>query len=249
MFFSKPGEFEPCGINSIGHYIYIVLTTIAVIIGLKCTINKSKNEIKLIIQRCTIFLIITEIIKIAFKMYLGYAKYLNEYVPLYYCSLLIYAGILSSFARGKLERVGNVFIATGGVVGGIVFIMMPTTSLPTYPFFHYISIHSFIYHGIMAYLGFLINITKYITLEFKDITYYASFIGISCLIALVLNSVFDSNLMFISKDFPGTPIEIIYKHTGKFFTLVAFIIQMTLPYIVAYELISLSGKKSLKENS
>lgn len=247
MFFSKPDEFEPCGINSIGHYVYIVLTIVSIIIALKCTINKSKNEIKKIIQICTVFLIITEIIKIMFKMYLGYGKYLNEYIPLYYCSLIIYAGILSSFTKGKLERVGNVFIATGGIVGGIVFIIMPTTSLPTYHFFHYISIHSFVYHGIMVYLGLLINMTKYITLEFKDIIYYASFIGISCLIALILNSIYDSNLMFISKDFPGTPIEIICKHTGKFFTVVATIIQISLPYIVVYEIILLNNKLKLKK--
>ena len=36
--------------------------------------------------------------------------------------------------------------------------------------------------------------------------------------------------MFISKDFPGTPIGLIYKITGKYFTIVAILIQTTLPF-------------------
>ena len=35
MFFSKPGEYEPCGILTTGHLVLMITTIIAVLIALK----------------------------------------------------------------------------------------------------------------------------------------------------------------------------------------------------------------------
>ena len=230
MLFAYPGKYKPCGLFTIDHFKLIVITIIGIIIALKKTAKKTKQEVKVIIKKCTIVMWIFEIIKISFKIRTGSIRDVNNYVPLYYCSLLLYAGVLASFAKGKLQRIGEVFLAVGGIAGGLIFIIMPTTSLPTYPMFHFVSLHSFLFHGIMLYLGILVNVTNYITLHITDIKYYASLLGIVCVLAYIINNIFDSNLMFISKNFPGTPIELIYMATGPFFTIVTSIAQMTLPF-------------------
>ena len=234
MLFAYPGEYEPCGLFTIDHLKLIIVTIIGIIIALKKTANKTKEEVKEIIKGCTVLIWILEVIIIAFKLKTGDIKDVNNYVPLYYCSLLLYAGAFASFAKGKLQRMGEVFLAVGGIAGGLIFIIMPTTSLLTYPMFHFVSLHSFLFHGIMLYLGILLNITNYITLQITDIKYYASLVGIVCVLAYIINSIFDSNLMFISKNFPGTPIEVIYNATGLFFTIVTSIAQMTLPFYTMY---------------
>ncbi len=249
MFFSKPGEYEPCGIFTFDHLKLIILTIICVIIALKNTVKYSKEEIKKIIKNSTITMWILEIIIITFKLCTGDIRNVNNYVPLYYCSLLLYAGLLSSFAKNKLERVGNVFLATGGIVGGIVFIILPTTSLPSYPMFHLVSVHSYIFHGMMLYLGLLVNFTHYIEIEKTDIIYYSGLVGCVCILAFIVNNIFDSNLMFISKNFPGTPIEIVYKYTGKLFTLVMSVGQMTVPFYCVYEIIKIRREAKRKELS
>lgn len=99
----------------------------------------------------------------------------------------------------------------------LFLLFFQTTSLLIYPIFHYISMQSFVYHGAMVYLGIIINKYKYIEIEKKDILYYAGLILIICIIAYILNCIFDSNLMFISKDFPASPITILYRITGKAF--------------------------------
>ena len=138
---------------------------------------------------------------------------------------------------------GDVFLATGGIIGGLVFIILPTTSLPAYPMLHMVSLHSFLFHGTMIYLGLLIDITKYIELQASDIKYFATLVGIVCVLASFINKKFGSNLMFISQNFPGMPIEIIYNATGKFYTLVMSLAQMTLPFYVVYGIIELVNKK------
>ena len=245
MFLAKPGEYEACGIFTFQHFILIAITLLGVIIALKYTLNK--KEVKKVIRNCTIFVWICEIIIIAFKIYATGTEDLNQYVPLYYCSLLLYSGLLSSFGEGKLKHVGDVFLATGLVVGGIIFILFPSTSLPTYPMLHLVSIHSFIYHGIMLYLGILVNLSGYIKLEKNDIKYYASLVGIICIIAYIVNKIFGSNLMFISENFPGTFIEIMYNLAGQFFTTIMILAQMFLPFYFMYGIIKLIKNKENKE--
>lgn len=240
MFLAKPGEFEACGMYTFQHFILIIITLLTIAIALKFTINK--KDVKKIIKKCTIFVWGAEVIIIIFKISINGTGNLNQYVPLYYCSLLLYSGGFSSFGKGKLKRAGDVFLATGGFIGGLVFIFFPTTSLPTYPMLHLVSIHSFIFHGIMLYVSLLINMTHYIELNKKDIIYYASMVGIICIIAYIVNKIFGSNLMFISENFPGTFIEIIYNCTGVMFTPFMILVQMFLPFYIIYAIIKLKEK-------
>ena len=234
MFLAKPGEYEPCGMYTIGHLILLTITVIGILIALKFRKNSNKEQILKEIRIITIFLWVLEIIKIIFNLMVGNASNPNTYIPLYFCSVILYAGILSGFCKSKLKHVGDVFLATGGMIAGIMFLLCPNTSLTTYPMFHYISIQSFILHGAMVYLGILVNVINYIDVKGKDIIYYASLMLIISIIAYVFNAIFDSNLMFISKDFPGTPITIAYNFFGKLFTPLMIILQATIPFYIVY---------------
>lgn len=241
MFFAKPGEYELCGIFTKEHIMLIVATIIGIIIALKYTVKK---DTKKIIRNCTLFIWILEIIIISFKIIVAGAKNVNNFLPLYYCSILLYAGPLSSFGKGWFERTGNVFIATGGIIGGIVFLIFPTTSLLTYPALHLVSIYSFIFHGTMIYLGILVNLTNYIKLKKSDIINYASIVGIVCIVALIVNKIFDSNLMFISKNFATVPvIDFLYKSTGNLFTEIMILAQCTLPFYVVYDISKIKSSR------
>ncbi len=134
------------------------------------------------------------------------------------------------FGKGFIKKTGDVFLATGGIVGGVLFLLLPTTSITMYPMFHYITIQSFLYHGAMIYLGIAINKSNYIELKAKDVVYYSGLLFVMCIIAYIVNIREESICMFISRDFPGTPIGLIYKLTGKYFTLVASLIQIVGPY-------------------
>ena len=253
--FSNIGEYEPCGIFTTDHFILIGITIISIIIALKFTSNKSKEKVHSIIKKITIIMCILEVVKISFSLQQNSFRDVNTYMPLYYCSILLYAGLLSSFGKGALKRAGDVCLATGSVIGGIVFIIYPSTSLPMYPAFHFLSIHSFLFHGTMIYLGILINKTQYIELEQNDIKYFASVIGIMSIVALIINKLFNGNLMFISNNFPGTPIEILYDITngGIMYTLIMVLAQMTLPFYITYVIIkkiqSVRNLSELKEQS
>ena len=234
MLFNNENNLKPCGIFSLGHFILLTITFILIFIFLKKNKNKTESEVKNIIKKTTIFLWILEIIKIIYSIKTFGIKAINKYVPLYFCSLILYTGILSGFFNGKIKRIGDVFISTGGIVAGLVFLIYPLTSLPSYPMLHYISIQSFILHGAMLYLGLLMHVTHYINLRQRDIVPYSILIITLGLIAYILNTFLDSNLMFVSKNYPGTFIELIYNTTGKIFPLFMISVQATIPFYFIY---------------
>lgn len=248
-FFSVKGSMTPCGLFSIGHFILLGITILCIAIAIKLTMHKNKEQIHKIIQIFTIIICALEIAKILFNLLVEKTTNVNEYVPLYYCSLLIYAGIFSSFGKGAIRKVGDVFLATGAIVGGIIFVLFPTTSLPAYPTLHFISIHSFFFHGTMIYLGLLVNFANYVELQITDIKYYAGLVTCVCILAYIMNQIHGSNLMFISQNFPGTILEIMYNALGPFFTIVMSLIQIIGPFYFMYGIISmLKGLKNKLKN-
>lgn len=234
MFFTKSEECIPCGMFNIKHLMLSFITLLGIILAVKHRRINKKEDIKKIIIRMTVIIWILEIAKIAFSIWSGSINNLNTYVPLYYCSILLYAGILSGFCKGKVKRIGDVFIATGGIIAGIIFLIFPTTSLQIYPIYHFVTMQSFFYHGVMIYLGIIVNKYNYIELELKDIIYYALLVGIIAIIALILNNLYGCNLMFLSQDYPGTPLTYLYKILGNFFTIFMILLHITIPFYIMY---------------
>ena len=173
MFLAKPGEYPPCGIFTLGHLVLFAVTMLIVFFSIIFTKNKEEKNVKKIIRISTIIIWILEILKIAFVFSVGNGGNLNKVVPLYYCSLLLYTGVLISLGKGAIKRIGDVFVSTGALVAGLVFLIFPTTSLPDYPILHFLSLHSFFYHGLMLYLGIIMHKSKYIEIKKTDIKYYA----------------------------------------------------------------------------
>jgi len=130
MFFSKPGEYEPCGMFSVGHFILLVLALSIVGIALSNTKNISKEKVKEIIKKSTIVLWILEIIKIIFNFAIGNWKNPNNYIPLYYCSIILYAGLLSGWGKGALKKVGDVFVTIAAIILKIFLVALVIICCP-----------------------------------------------------------------------------------------------------------------------
>lgn len=229
--FADPGVYAPAGLYSPGHFFLAGVTVFCIYEGLKHTVQKSYDEIRSLIRKMIVVLWCLEIIKIIFRIRTGNEADYDTWVPLYFCSITLYAGLASGFGSGWLQHIGDVFMASGGMIGGICFMLYPSSSLLIYPTFHFLSMHSFIYHGSMTFLGILMNRSGLVHLKMNELKYYAEYVGFFCMIALIMNLRFGCNLMFISKPF-GKLLEIIYKILGPLYTAVLIIVQMTVPYLV-----------------
>ncbi len=234
MFLAKLGEYAPCGIFTAGHLVLFFVTALIIFVALMLTYKKSAAEIRKIIRIIVCVMWVLEIFRIGYKLYCGDLLFLESYMPLFFCSIFLYSGMFSAFGKGKLQRTGDVVLATGSLLGGVVFLLYPATSLPDYPILHFVSIHSFSYHGCMVYVGILMLITRYIELKKSDIYGYFVSVLVLCFVALLVNVCFDSNLMFISKAFPGKLGQAVFNATGVFYTPIMVIVHAFLPFYFVY---------------
>ncbi|MBE7035733.1 MAG: hypothetical protein E7403_00375 [Ruminococcaceae bacterium] len=237
-FFSKAGAVEPYKAYSAEHFILICICGILIIFALWKYRKADRKTVLSITRWCAIALWILEIIKIVFNLLIGNANNPNTYIPLYFCSIPLYGLIMCGWGKGLLKRNGEVFMIVGGMVGGIGYILSPNTSAGLYQAFHFITVQSFILHGIMVFLSLLYIITGYYRLVKDDVKFYGATVLIMCIVAYIVNCFLGSNLMFVSRNFPGTPIEILYNVSPKAFPFLITFIQVLPPFVVVYGLIA-----------
>ena len=217
-------KYPPCGMFTLGHIISFVVCMILLILLLIYTNKKKDLNIKKITQITAVVLSIFEILKIIYHVYYSYLQ-LEQIVPMSYCSLFIYAMFMAGFGKGKIENIGKSFIVGGSIVAGFSFLIFPTTSLMLHPLFHFLSIHSMLYHTSMVFFGILYLLKKQQEISWKNYIYYLIFVGSFLLIAIILNISFDGNLMFISKPFnmPFEFIDKVYEKAPFIYNLVVFL--------------------------
>ena len=242
-FFSHSGEYVSYRMFSFEH-ILLLLFAVAVILFLLHRNRKcSKDGVTATIKRCTIFLWCMESVKIIFTLLQNGADNLNTYIPLYYCSLPLYCGFGSVYAKGRIKKLCDIFMMVGGITGGVGYLLFPCTTAGIYPAIHMITLQSFIHHSVMIYLSFLIIKTDYIEACLSDVKYYAFIVIGASVFALVVNAIFGSNLMFVSDYFEGTATEVLYTLCPPLYSILITLIQAFPPYYIIYGSVKLYKMK------
>ena len=241
-FFAKSGMVEPYKIFSSSHVILVCICMFFIVRALWRNRHADSKTVLRITRYCAVLLWVLEVMKIAFNLLIGNGENPNTYIPLYFCSIPLYCSLMSGWGRGTVKRTGDVFMTVGGLVGGVAYFLSPNTTAGQYQAFHFITIQSFILHGIMIFLSVLYIITGYHKLVMKDLKFYALTIVTMCVAAYTVNYFLDSNLMFVSKNFPGTPVEILYNLSPEYFPFWMTFIQAIPPFLVIYALVYMLKK-------
>lgn len=241
--FAPRGIGEPCGMFTLPHIVtlFIVLIVVGLLLY-KCN-GLKEQKIILIIKVMAIIITILEIIKIIYNLHFGYDT-LDNYMPLSFCSLFIYSLWLAGYGKGIIKKVGFSFIVGGATICGLSFLIFPTTSLTMHPIYHYLSMYSMFFHGVMLFMGLLIFINNLYKFNLNNYIIYILYCLFFMVIVLILNRIYQSNLMFLSRPF-NIPLKIfdnIYNITPILYQISIILVYLTIPYLLIY-LISKITKK------
>lgn len=233
---------------SFTHFFLLLLCGIAIGRFVNRADFPSKEAVRKRIKACTFLLWGLEIGKNIFYILVGDHKELLDSLPLYYCSLTLYCGLFSVYAKGHLKKTGDIFIEVGGLVGGIGYLLSPCSTAGSYPAFHFITINSFMYHTIMVYMSLIMIKMHYNRFGIKDVGYYAAIIVLMSILAYGVNQLLHTNFMFISENFPGTPMELLYKLSPFLFPIIITFFQAVPPFFVLYYFLKWWERKGVEQH-
>lgn len=197
-FFSEGGE--PCGVFSTTHLIVMTVCFLAVWTAVYLTRRMSERTLIRLTRYIAVLITVLEAGKILYCFLHGQYG-LNQWLPLWFCSLFLYCAWCAGFGKGAVRRAGRLFLVGGGIIAGATFLMMPSTSVANYPMWHYLSCYSMLFHSLMHYLGLAYLVTGVQTLTLRDFPLYALFVGIFCALGIVVNYFGDCNMMFMREPY------------------------------------------------
>ena len=273
-FFCKENEYEPVGMFSVGHIVtLIIFLLIVAFCAYKCR-KIGKDKAIFLTKIIAIVVTVLEIIKITIAFINGEGDKLDHWVPLYFCSMFIYAAWLAGYAKGKIADLGRAFVGTGGIIAGLSFLIFPTTSFTMYPLFHYFCMYSMVYHSLMVFLGITYLLNGVVKIDKKSFIDYVIFCSVLNILAIIVNSIpiylhvdnvptsgynypypYYTNFMFLKRA-GNIPIKILCDISDKvpvIFTILMFIICIFGTYFLIWLVVTIiekiRGKKAYGENN
>ena len=168
---------------------------------------------------------------------------MDSWVPLYYCSLFLYAIWMCCSKAEWLSRMGYAYITMGGIMAAALFSVYPSTSLAILPAWHPGSIHSLLYHTVMAFTGLLVLKKRLYIPRVKDALLYGAFVLTACVVGYFLNEYWNSNCMFLHNAFNLPILDDLLMYSHGLYMLVVVIVQASLMFWANFGLYKLFTNK------
>ncbi len=160
------------GFGGMAQNVYLIVSAV-LLVGLLIALRRTRKEtVRRIIGCLGIFLTLFYIAKTSWETYYDvqfFGEFNQGLLPLDTCSIIMPAGILAGFAKGKLQRMAECWVATGGIVGGLAN-MLFLNGLKYYPFFSFGAFYSMIWHLLMVFMGLLVIVTERDRVRFSMVT-------------------------------------------------------------------------------
>ena len=236
--------------GGIAQHTYLIISILLLVFLLFKLRKSSREKVKNIIRGTSIFLLLFYIAKTTWESIYDIkltGSFNTGLLPFDTCSIIMFAGIIAGFAKGKLAKMAECWLTTGGVVGGIAT-MLFLNAFKYYPFFSFGAFYSMIWHFLMVFLGLLLIVTNHVDIKFSTILYGFLFHFIISLIVIPLDFIFNWDFM-LYLNLGGVPIfeDIATKLSSLNLQILNPVMMMVL-YFIAFSIIYIIplGVKKIK---
>lgn len=241
-------NFNEIGYFSFQHLTALFILFVLIAVMLNITNRFFPHSTVLQLKILCILSWIAEVAKILVTYFIGDLRWKTG-LPLYFCSLFLYSSALAVFTKKPtLKLIGNASLVSG-VIAGFFGILFPP-ALKQYPVYHFLGMHTLLFHAIMIYSGILILSTKHYIPKLKDILHSTILLLSLTVGAIIANRIFDANYMFINAPLAGAPTYIVVQLFGEnLYSAVVILGQLFLPFLIMFGLYKLIAKNIQKKHS
>ena len=216
-------------------YLYLIISFILMITILSLLRNLRKEKVHNILKITSIFLVLFYIIKTTWESIYDIklsGSFNTGLLPFDTCSLIMIAGLISSYSKGKIKEYSDSWLVTGGIIGGFAT-MIVLNAFKYYPFLSFGAFYSMIWHFLMVFIGLLLIITKYIDMNYKVVIKGFIFQFMFSLIIIPIDFIFNMDFMMY-KNLGGIPL---FENIATYLTSIGLsilnpLLMLTLYFIV-----------------
>lgn len=242
-FFAGRGEFPPAGLFSVGHVFMLVCCIATLVILINIIKKKRAAHPYRLVRFVGVLVFVLEIVKTAWGLSAGRYSDWYEYLPIWFCSLFIPFCLLAGFGKGKVRKVALIFMYYGGLIGGSTYLIFPTTSIGRYPFWHFITFHSMLYHTLMIFMAVYIVRNHLIKPDMKDLKAHVLVVIAACILAYIVNENLGTNYMFLAKPANNNfLLQFALWVTGPFYPAAVTLFQAFVSFFAAYGIFKLYAR-------
>jgi hypothetical protein len=222
-------------------YLYLIISFVLLVILLVLLRKSSKEKVLKIVKMTGIFLILFYLGKTIWESYydIKINGSFNWYIlPFDTCSIIMLATMFAGFGKGKIKKIGECWLCTGGIVGGIAT-MVHLNAFNFYPFLSFGGFYSMLWHFLMVFLGLLLIVTNYVEMKYSTIIYGFLFQVIVSIFVIPINYIYNFDFM-LYKDLGGIPFfenlasKLSYSGMGYFNPLIMLIL-----YFITFNIVFL----------
>lgn len=232
FFYDYYTEADVCGMYNLPHFIVLFLFFGLLFVALYYSRKLTEKQIKRVHFWIAAGILALEIVKISLRVYKKQPP--NDWMPLFYCSLFLFA-VWFAFSKWEpLRRIGYSYITMGGVAAAAFYIVYPSTGLGLYPVWHPASLHGIFYHFVMCYTGLLMLLKGQFKPRAKDSVYYFIFVFGACIPSYFFNEWLGSNCMFLHDAFGLPFLSDILKNSHAAYIAIVSLAQSVGMYWLNY---------------
>ena len=151
--FLPPAEKIPGTLFTGLHIIFAICLLAAVILLALLLSKRSEKTIRVAFAVIWGTAVVLEIVKILWETYMGRTVDFEAtgVLPLYPCSIFMYAMPLAVFGKGILRYMGCGYVCSLGLLGGAINFLYPANILSNYSCISFAGFHTFFFHGAIVF--------------------------------------------------------------------------------------------------
>lgn len=185
------------------HFAFSALCLALVIYGAIRCAKAGEKTVRRVFLILWLLLVVLEPTKIIWESVSGkeIGIELTGVLPLYPCSIFLYAMPLAIWGNDAVRRMGCGYVCTLGLLGGTVNFVYPATILGSYSCISFAGFHTFLYHGAIVFCALTMLLSGYHS--YKNVTKWQQlllpavpFLAVSLIANCVNFSPIDADYMF-----------------------------------------------------
>ena len=213
------------------HFGWLIVTIMFVVFVSKYFEKLDTKRQSVLQQKMAWFILLFEIFKNVYLMINN--EFSVKYLPFELCSLAIFAVFYHAYTNSLIvgEMLYNLFLP--GAIAALLFCNWTHRSI-----YEFMNLFSFVFHIAIVVYCVMVLYTGIVKPNKKRIPYSVLFLAVTAPIIYQINTMWDTNFMFLSSPSPGSPLvplEHIFGNPGYIFALACIIVLlwfvMYLPWI------------------